>query len=356
MKSVLLSMESSQYYPRLAVEAARADGYSVVMTTSLDSDASVQYFSYIEYDLFRPPKPKSAQAIAVAVISNCGANSFRMEAIERLEAAGVTIDKFGGCFRNRFQEDKIELLSKYKFYLAFENSIEEDYVTEKYLHALVAGSVPVVIGAPNIMAYAPNNNSILYIPSINHVDNVARRMLQLGNNQTEYDAMFSWKDKPSREWLALFDMGAVHCIHRLCGLIATRQIINHVSAQNHSQCHCRDDGTGAEWRRVWVRERGRFVDFVPVTIPASADDIQLRKSILKEFRKQSHVPIWLGERSLGLRKDFLGTAKSLDLYTVYPVGVTQRKALFGDAAIDSQQKLRNLFAAQKCPLLEVIFI
>lgn len=35
--------------------------------------------------------------------------------------------------------DKVEALKHYKFSLAFENSNEEDYVTEKYFQSLVAG-------------------------------------------------------------------------------------------------------------------------------------------------------------------------------------------------------------------------
>ena len=40
---------------------------------------------------------------------------------------------------------------------------EEDYVTEKYAQALVAGSVPIVIGATNIEHYAAAPNSMLVL-------------------------------------------------------------------------------------------------------------------------------------------------------------------------------------------------
>lgn len=36
--------------------------------------------------------------------------------------------------------DKVEALKHYKFSLAFENSNEEDYVTEKFFQSLVAGN------------------------------------------------------------------------------------------------------------------------------------------------------------------------------------------------------------------------
>lgn len=42
---------------------------------------------------------------------------------------------------------------------------EEDYVTEKYAQALVAGSVPVVIGATNMEDFAIAPNSMLVLES-----------------------------------------------------------------------------------------------------------------------------------------------------------------------------------------------
>jgi alpha-1,3-fucosyltransferase 10 len=43
----------------------------------------------------------------------------------------------------------------YKFALVLENSIAEDYVSEKFFHALMSGSVPVYRGAPNVAEFAP---------------------------------------------------------------------------------------------------------------------------------------------------------------------------------------------------------
>ena len=45
--------------------------------------------------------------------------------------------------------------ARYKFTLAFENTVTPDYVTEKLYEPLIAGSVPVYRGAPNVADFAP---------------------------------------------------------------------------------------------------------------------------------------------------------------------------------------------------------
>lgn len=48
----------------------------------------------------------------------------------------------------------------YKFYLAFENSLYCDYVTEKFFHPLLHKTVPIVYGGTNYSAIAPPHSII----------------------------------------------------------------------------------------------------------------------------------------------------------------------------------------------------
>ncbi len=57
-------------------------------------------------------------------------------------------------------DSKLDTLSKYKFTLCFENAIFPGYITEKIFDALLAGSVPVYLGDPNILESIPNNTFI----------------------------------------------------------------------------------------------------------------------------------------------------------------------------------------------------
>jgi len=47
-------------------------------------------------------------------------------------------------------DDFYKLNGKYKFSLAFENAICDDYITEKLWRPLLVGSVPVVMGSPKV--------------------------------------------------------------------------------------------------------------------------------------------------------------------------------------------------------------
>jgi hypothetical protein len=51
-------------------------------------------------------------------------------------------------------------LKPYRFCLAYENSVEEDYLTEKVFDCFFAGCVPIYLGAPNVLALIPANTFI----------------------------------------------------------------------------------------------------------------------------------------------------------------------------------------------------
>ncbi len=43
----------------------------------------------------------------------------------------------------------LQLMAKYKFTIAFENAIGDDYITEKLWRPLTLGSVPIYMGSPS---------------------------------------------------------------------------------------------------------------------------------------------------------------------------------------------------------------
>ncbi|GMH13412.1 hypothetical protein Nepgr_015253 [Nepenthes gracilis] len=350
--SVLRSMESSQYYAENNIGNARRRGYDVVMTTSLSSDVPVGYFSWAEYDIMAPLQRKTESAMAAAFISNCGARNFRLQALEALERSGIRIDSYGSCHRNRDgRVEKVETLKHYKFSLAFENSNEEDYVTEKFFQSLVAGTIPVVVGAPNIQDFAPCPGSLLHIRELQDVDSVAKTMKHLAENPGAYNHSLRWKvEGPSDSFKALVDMAAVHSSCRLCIHLATNIRENEETGPGFKKRLCKCTQGIETVYHVYVRERGRF-EMESIFLRSSNLTLEaLKSAVVKKFSYLRHVPIWKQERPESVRG-----GNELRIYRIYPLGMTQRQALYtfrfeGDADFEIHTK-RN-----PCAKFEVIFV
>ncbi|TYI41277.1 hypothetical protein ES332_A01G008800v1 [Gossypium tomentosum] len=350
--SVHRSMESASYYAENNITQARREGFDIVMTTSLSSDVPVGYFSWAEYDIMAPVIPKSEKALAAAFISNCIACNFRLEALLELEKENIKIDSYGLCHRNREGGvDKVEILKRYKFSLAFENSNEEDYVTEKFFQSLVAGSVPVVIGAPNIEDFAPSSDSYLHIKDLKDVRSIAEQMKYLAGNPDAYNRLLRWKQEgPTDTFKALLDMAAVHSSCRLCIHIATAIWEKEEKDSDAKKRPCKCNKGSETVYHLYVRERGRFemdsIFFRSGNMTLKA----LEAAVHTHFKFRKHVPIWKPERPESLRG-----GDELKVYRIYPLGLTQRQALYtfkfkGDA------DLKNHIENNRCAKFEVIFV
>ncbi|KAJ4965872.1 hypothetical protein NE237_017721 [Protea cynaroides] len=349
VSSIIRSMESSQYYSENNIDQARRRGYSVVMTTSLSSDVPVGYFSWAEYDIMAPLQPKTEKSLAAAFISNCAARNFRLQALEGLEKSNIKIDSYGGCHRNRDgRVDKVETLKHYKFSLAFENSNEEDYVTEKFFQSLVAGSVPVVVGAPNIQEFAPSSSSVLHIKELNDVPSVALKMKYLSENADAYNQSLRWKyEGPSDSFKALVDMAAVHSSCRLCIHLATK-IWESEEKNQKRPCKC-IRGTETVFH-IYVRERGRFEMDSIFLRSSNLTMAALESAVLTKFNSLNHRPIWKEERPESIRG-----GDELKIYRIYPVNLTQRQALY-TFRFNGDADLRNYVESNLCAKFEVIFV
>lgn len=92
------------HFPGLAVDTAHEAGYDILMTSELASDVPLPYtgIGTTIGDLFAPGLPfEGKQKAAMAVISNCGATSFRLQAIEKLQELGIRVDSYGICAHNK---------------------------------------------------------------------------------------------------------------------------------------------------------------------------------------------------------------------------------------------------------------
>jgi len=81
----------------------------------------------------------------------------------------------------------------YKFYLAFENSLCEEYVTEKFYNALKSNMIPIVYGSADYRSIAPPN-SFIDVRDFESVSKLAEYLRFLNKNPKEYIKYLEWKN------------------------------------------------------------------------------------------------------------------------------------------------------------------
>lgn len=326
----------------LTMENVQAAGYDLLMDTRLDSDVPAGYYSWVGVNFWKKPIPKTMKALSSAYISNCAASSGRDQIVLDLQRFGVSVDSYGRCNKNVHvaeSEPKAVRMGRYKFYLAFENSITDDYITEKYFQALESGTLPVYLGAPNIRHYEPQPGSILRVPDFKNTQELAKHLLMLANNTAEYEKYFIWKKiGPSDSFKALIDISSVHSYCRLCLKMADLYVTQYGKTETHPTA-------------ILVRERLTFY-FKPIELGNDKTLKNLKEKILHAFK--DHTPIWHSQSKL---KKFNNVGPGfkkgkLKIYRIHKAYLKMKETLFG-FAYDSDEKVAELKPGDK---IEVIFV
>lgn len=195
--------------------------FDLTVSYRLNSDVPYPYFETGYKALLTvPPKPK--HQFTNAFISSNFNHSKRIEYLQELMSY-IKIDSYGKLFKNADLPDdegektKNDFISTYKFTLAFENAIAPDYVTEKFFQPLIAGSVPIYLGAPNIEDFAPADHSYINANSFSSVSALADYIKHLDQNENEYQKYLNWKERPLRaSFLSMLNSVEIHPLVRLC--------------------------------------------------------------------------------------------------------------------------------------------
>lgn len=129
--------------------------------------------------------------------SNCNTASKRESYVKELQKY-IPVDIYGKCGNGKFTCplnsnacDKL-LDRSYLFYLAFENSMCKDYVTEKLFRVLDRNIVPVVMGNANYTNIAPPN-SYINVADFKSPKQLAEFLLDLSKNRSKYASYLAWK-------------------------------------------------------------------------------------------------------------------------------------------------------------------
>ena len=227
--AILFSMESPDYYPKLKKHGT----YTGLATTSFESDIPVPYISQNIVDIQAPPVVYEESIRGASFIArNCNSKSHREEWVRKMMPL-IRIDSLSSCMNNSpwpswsiqrgpggdWGNSKIEVMQKYLFHLAFENSIVDDYITEKLWFAFMSGTVPVYLGAPNIRDHVPSG-SIIVVTDFESPEDLANYLLHLIKSPNEYDAYHAWRRVPlSQSFVDKYSFAETHHECRMCEFV-----------------------------------------------------------------------------------------------------------------------------------------
>lgn len=120
----------------------------------------------------------------------------RRNFIEALKRVGLKFDTYGKCGKKCGDHETCAgYLKKYKFVLAFENSLCDDYLSEKpFANGLEIGSIPLIATLANITdPYILPPGSFIDALNFSSVPELVSHIKKVGDNPELYNKYFEWK-------------------------------------------------------------------------------------------------------------------------------------------------------------------
>ncbi|XP_019630140.1 PREDICTED: alpha-(1,3)-fucosyltransferase 10-like [Branchiostoma belcheri] len=219
---------------------------------------------------FVPTKTKNSLPLSpvVYVHADCDPPSDRDSYVKELMQY-IDVDAYGHCLHNKdlpkrlqdpltlFDSDYYKIMAQYKFTLAFENAVCEDYITEKLWRPLHLGSVPVYFGSPSIKEWLPTNRSAIHVSDFSGPKELAEFLTKLNNDDVEYEKYLDHKfvnvtneklikHMKAREWgvndftqmnfIDGFECFVCNRIHRDMTKRRRNFVVRHVATKEHYGC------------------------------------------------------------------------------------------------------------------------
>ncbi|XP_039760339.1 glycoprotein 3-alpha-L-fucosyltransferase A-like [Pararge aegeria] len=209
-----------------------------------DSDIVAPYEKWVYHDTLVTEKvlernyAANKTKMVAWFVSNCHAHNRRLQYAKQLSKF-ISVDIYGACGSQncpRVDPDCFKMLDKeYKFYLAFENSNCQDYITEKFfVNSLQHDVLPIVMGArPSEYAAVAPHNSYIHVDEFAGPEELAAYLRRLDEDDTLFNSYFKWKG--TGEFINTF----FFC--RVCAMV-------HASARRQRNVHYTD--VQAWWRNA----------------------------------------------------------------------------------------------------------
>ena len=206
--------------------------FNWTMTFRKDSDIFLPYGRIVQIKDHPPPGPdldaliqdfgmknqhlahdRTNDSKAAWFVSKCNTKSNRESLVEEIMGS-IPVDAYGKCselFNTNFEEKICNrgckenqydcsnehcykmLETNYRYYLSFENSICQDYVTEKFFRPFKYDVIPITLNGADMNNLAPTHSFINAL-DYNTIEDLIQYLEKLSNNNALYASYFWWKD------------------------------------------------------------------------------------------------------------------------------------------------------------------
>ncbi|XP_074473696.1 alpha-(1,3)-fucosyltransferase 7 isoform X1 [Sebastes fasciatus] len=178
-----------------------ANIFNMTITFRRDADITVPYGELLPKEAeghLVEDIPANKSFLACWVVSNYRSHQKRSKVYKELIAT-VPVKVYGRYTKKRLPSSALlPTISRCYFYLAFENTVAKDYITEKlWRNAYQSDAVPVVLGPPlgDYKAVAPPN-SFIHVNEFASVKDLGKYLQELAGDKERYSKYFTWK----HEW------------------------------------------------------------------------------------------------------------------------------------------------------------
>ena len=211
--TIAATMESAVYYPGL-VDPSYMARFDVEASYRLAADVMLSYLNEEHVATWKSATliPFAEKENAVAYLSsNCAAPSGRDDIAGRLMAVpgALPVHALGRCRNNRPSppsREQGDTLKRYRFCLAMENSIADDYVSEKVYAAMSAGCTPIYYGPADMTPFLPAAAAIIDWRVHDTPEKLAAEIHRLNANEAVYNTSHAWRYEPESAWAPAFQV------------------------------------------------------------------------------------------------------------------------------------------------------
>ncbi|KAN0041397.1 hypothetical protein ACTFIV_003936 [Dictyostelium citrinum] len=205
----------------------------------IEYNGSDSYAHYAKFGVNKELPSKRNNSI-VWIASNCWHEDYKRVNLVKSIMNITRVDSYGSCLNNKNftnkdklitikHEQKLKVLKRYTFSIAFENSLCEDYITEKLWESLSVGTIPIYLGAPNIKEFLPDPDSIINVRDFQSVNDLVNYLKMVENDESLRLKHLRWisRIKWSKQFQNVYDesLNNLDLLCSICSKIASKQIL-----------------------------------------------------------------------------------------------------------------------------------